>query len=64
MLRAKSKSEMWKRVVLWVIIVLQASIISMGWRDYQYMDYQFRLFRAGLIDDIIGHNYCDSYTED
>jgi hypothetical protein len=56
--------EVWKRGILEFIILVLLAVIYMGWKDYHYMDYQFKLFRAGLVEDVIGYNYCDGYLED
>jgi hypothetical protein len=56
---ARVTSEVWKRVVLWVVILILSSVIVIGWNDYWYMDTQMRLMKAEFIDDVVGYSYCD-----
>jgi hypothetical protein len=59
-LTARVTREVWKRAVLWIIILVQSVILVIGWKDYQYMDTQIRLMRANYIEDVVGYDYCDT----
>jgi hypothetical protein len=56
---ARVNNETWKRVSLWVVIVILSAIIMMGWKDYNYMDQQVRLMKHNFVADVVGYNYCD-----
>ena len=52
-------NEAWKRVPLWIAILILSSVVFMGWKDYHYMDTQMRLMKQNFVEDVVGYGFCD-----
>lgn len=51
--------EAWKRIPLWITIILLSGYIFVTQSDYNCMVRENKLMKQGFIEDVVGYNYCD-----
>lgn len=52
-------NEAWKRIPLWIMILLLTGYIFVTHADYEYMVLENKLMKMHFIEDVVGYNYCD-----